>query len=113
MDVTISVTPFRTVVPRWPGSGQLNAIGGQLEMNWPEAVRLRLDDPEPPPRVVPIGLQALPWAVANAADAWRLVLPIPPHQAPQLVLAAEPPRERLWEVVKAQLIWRGRGCRPH
>jgi hypothetical protein len=61
------------------------------EMNWVEVVRLRMDRPEPPPPIVPPGLQGVVWALENPAESWRMIFPIPPDQAPHLVLPADPP----------------------
>jgi len=61
------------------------------DLNWVEVVRSRVDRPEPPPPLVPAGLDGVVWAFAHPADSWRLILPIPPEQAPELVLPADPP----------------------
>lgn len=63
---------------------------GMLDLDWVEVERHRLDAPAPPPPVVPPGLQGILWAFSHVSDAWRLVFPIPPEQAPVLVLAADP-----------------------
>ena len=59
-------------------------------LNWVEVARSRVDRPEPPPPVVPLGLAGVVWAFRHPAQGWRVVVPIPPDQIPQLVLPAEP-----------------------
>lgn len=66
---------------------------------WTLVARWRLDEPAPFPPPVPIGAAGLAWAVDNPSDFWRVIMPIPPEQTPQLTLAAEPRTQRLRSIL--------------